>query len=198
MRASCNAPEFIFRFSKVSPYNPASQAIQASQKPNPPLVQDSKPSAAAQQVPSPERTKALADKSAEPLIEQLRSKPNDAVLLAQIGNAYYDKQVFPTAIDFYQKSLAINPKDTAVRTDMATALFYSNDPARAIAEFDRALKDDPENSNARFNRGIVKWQAKMDVKGALEDWEMLLSETPSTIRQTRFGCTWSRPRNKPT
>jgi cytochrome c-type biogenesis protein CcmH/NrfG len=132
-----------------------------------------------QQTPSPERMKAMADKQAEPLLEQLKSKPSDPALLSQIGNVYYDAQVFPAAIDYYQKSLAIEPKNASVRTDMATAMFYSNDIDHAIAEFDHALKDDPKNGNALFNRGIVKWQGKMDVKGAVADWELLLKENPT-------------------
>src|SRR5208337_2377637 len=132
-----------------------------------------------QQMPTPQQMKAMADKQAAPLLEQLKSKPNDPALLAQIGNMYYDAQIFPVAIDYYQKSLAINAKNAPVRTDMATALFYSNDPDHAIAEFDRALKDDPKNSNALFNRGIVKWQAKMDIKGAVADWELLLKQDPN-------------------
>jgi cytochrome c-type biogenesis protein CcmH/NrfG len=132
-----------------------------------------------QQQPTPEQMKAMADKQAAPLLEQLKSKPNDASLLAQVGNMYYDAQVFPVAIDYYQKALAADPKNTAVRTDMATALFYNNDPNGSIAEFDRALKEDPKNGNALFNRGIVKWQGKMDVNGALADWELLLKNDPN-------------------
>jgi cytochrome c-type biogenesis protein CcmH/NrfG len=132
-----------------------------------------------QQMPTPEQMKAMADKQAAPLLEQLKSKPNDPALLAQVGNMYYDAQIFPIAIDYYQKSLAINAKNAAVRTDLATALFYSNDADHAIAEFDQALKDDPKNSNALFNRGIVKWQAKMDVNGAVADWEKLLKQDPN-------------------
>jgi tetratricopeptide (TPR) repeat protein len=132
-----------------------------------------------QEMPSPERLKAMADKQAAPLLEQLKSKPNDPALLSQIGNAYYDAQVFPVAIDYYQKSLAINGKDAGVRTDMATALFYSGDIDHAIAEFDHALKDDPKNGNALFNRGIVKWKGKMDVTGAVADWENLLKQDPN-------------------
>lgn len=132
-----------------------------------------------QQMPSPEQMKAMADKQAAPMLDQLKSRPNDPALLAQIGNLYYDAQIFPVALDYYQKALAIDPKNAAVRTDMATALFYNNDPDHAIAEFDRALKDDPKNSNALFNRGIVKWQAKMDVNGAMADWELLLKQNPN-------------------
>jgi cytochrome c-type biogenesis protein CcmH/NrfG len=132
-----------------------------------------------QQMPSPERLKAMADKQVAPLLEQLKSKPNDPALISQIGNVYYDVQSYPTAIEYYQKSLSIDPKNAAVRTDLATALFYNNDPDHSIAEFDRALKDDPKNGNALFNRGTVKWQAKMDVKGAVADWETLLKENPN-------------------
>lgn len=132
-----------------------------------------------QQQPSPEQMKAMADKQAAPLLEQLKSKPNDPALLAQIGNIYYDTQIVPVAIEYYQKALAIDPKNSAVRTDMATALFYNNDPDHAIVEFDHVLKEDPKNGNALFNRGIVKWQAKMDVNGALADWELLLKQNPN-------------------
>jgi len=132
-----------------------------------------------QQSPSPEQMKAMADKQAAPMLEQLKSKPNDPALLSQIGNLYYDAQIFPTAIDYYQKTLALDAKNSMVRTDMATAMFYMNDFDRSISEFDRALKDNPKNSNALFNRGIVKWQGKMDVNGAVADWDLLLKQDPN-------------------
>jgi len=132
-----------------------------------------------QQAPSPEQLKAMADKQAAPLLEQLKSKPNDPALLSQIANFYYDAQAFPVAIDYYQKSLAIDPKNSSVRTDLATALFYNNNLDQSISEFDRVLKDDPKNGNALFNRGVVKWQGKMDVNGALADWELLLKQNPN-------------------
>ena len=176
------SPEFIFRFSKISPYSPPSQPIQASQQPNPAPIQDSKASAAAQQTPSLEQLKAMADKQAAPLLEQLKAKPNDPALLAQVGNLYFDAQSFPLAIDYYQKSLATDPKNSNVRADLGTSLFHTNDPDRAIAELDQALKDDPENSNALSNRGVVKWQGKNDVNGAIADWELLLKQNPNYAR----------------
>jgi cytochrome c-type biogenesis protein CcmH/NrfG len=132
-----------------------------------------------QQMPTPEQMKAMADKQAAPLLEQLKSKPDDAAVLTQVGNIYYDAQTYPVAIEYYQKVLAIDPKNSSVRTDMATAMFYSSDFDHAIAEFDHAIKDDPKNGNALFNRGIAKWQGKMDVKGAVADWQLLLKENPN-------------------
>jgi cytochrome c-type biogenesis protein CcmH/NrfG len=131
------------------------------------------------QMPTPEQMKKMADKQAEPMLQQLQSKPNDPALLAQIGNIYYDAQVFPVAIDYYQRALAGDPRNSSVRSDLATAMFYSGDYDHAITQFDIALKDDPKNGNALFNRGIAKWQGKMDVKGAVADWEKLLKENPN-------------------
>jgi len=132
-----------------------------------------------QRAPSPEQMKAMADKQSEPLREQLRSRPNDAALLAQVGNMYYDAQVFTEAIDYYKHALAVEPKNDNVRTDMATAMFYLGHVDDALTEINRALKDAPKNSNALFNRGIFKWQGKMDAKGAIADWEQLLKENPN-------------------
>jgi len=169
---------YLLRGSVGVSSNPAPAAVVADQ-------QQSMPPAGMgggmgqQQTPSPAQLKAMADKQAAPLLEQLKSKPNDAALLAQVGNVYYDVRIFPVAIDYYQKSLAVDAKNASVRTDFATALFYSNDIDHSIAEFNHALKDDPTNGNALFNRGIVKWQGKMDVKGAVADWEMLLKQNPN-------------------
>ena len=132
-----------------------------------------------QQQPTPEQLKAMADQQAAPLLAQLKSKPNDAAVLTQLGNLYFDARVFPAAIDYYQKGLAVNAKDAAVRTDMATAMFYQGDYDHAIAEFNHALQDDPKNGNALFNRGIVKWQGKMDVDKAVATWTKLLETNPN-------------------
>ena len=156
---------------------PAPAAAGAEQQPGMPPVGMGQ--GQQQQQPTPEQMKAMADKQAQPLLEQLKSKPNDPSLLSHIGNLYYDTQSYPVAIDYYQKTLAVDPKNAAVRTDMATAMFYSNDFDHSIAEFDQALKDDPKNGNALFNRGMVKWQGKMDVKGAVADWEQLLKVNPN-------------------
>ena len=128
---------------------------------------------------TPEQLKHMADQQAAPLVSQLKAKPTDPVLLAQIGNVYYDAQQFKDAIDYYARSLQADPKNTNIRTDMATAYWYLGDPDRAIAEFDRVLKQEPNKPNALFNRGVVRWQGKMDIKGAVADWEALLKADPN-------------------
>jgi cytochrome c-type biogenesis protein CcmH/NrfG len=137
----------------------------------------------AQQPPSAEQMKHMADKQAEPLLAQLKDKPNDPQLLYNVGNVYYDTQNYPEAISYYEKSLAQNPKSADVRTDMATAYFYSGDVDKALAEFDVVLKQDPNHANALFNQGMVRWKGKMDVAGAVASWKKLLQVNPNYERR---------------
>ena len=129
--------------------------------------------------PTPEQMKKMADVSAAPLLEQLKSDPNNAGLLANIGNLYYDAQQYPEAIGYYQRALQIQPADAAVRTDMATAIWYTGDANSAIAEFNKSLSYDPTKANTLFNLGIVKWQGKMDIAGAVSAWQKLLETNPN-------------------
>lgn len=138
-----------------------------------------------QQPPTPEMMKRMADKKAEPLLAKLQSTPNDPQLLAEIGNIYYDTQNFGDAISYYQKSLAIK-EDPNVRTDLGTAYFYTGDSDTALAQFDRTLKADPRFENALFNVGMVKFQGKMDVAGAVAAWEQLLKQSPNHPRRAEI------------
>lgn len=132
-----------------------------------------------------EQLKEMADKQAEPTLAQLKVKPSDPTLLAQAGNIYYDARLFKDAIDYYSRALQGDPGNTNVRTDMATAYWYLGDPDRAIAEFNRVLKQEPKKVNALFNRGVVRWQDKMDIQGAVADWENLLKADPNYPERTK-------------
>lgn len=132
-----------------------------------------------QQMPGPDQMKKMADTQATPLLNKLSSDPNNAELLANIGNVYYDTQQYPTAIDYYQRALKVAPENTSVRTDLGTAMWYMGDADGAIQEFNRVLQAEPNKSNALFNLGIVKWQGKMDVDGAVNAWQKLLDTNPS-------------------
>jgi cytochrome c-type biogenesis protein CcmH/NrfG len=128
---------------------------------------------------STDQMKKMADAQAAPLLDKLKADPNNPELLAGIGNIYYDTQQYPAAIDFYQRSLKSQPSNAGVRTDMATAYWYSGNAEGAIVEFDKVLKYEPNSANALFNLGIVKWQGKMDVQGAVAAWQKLLDTNPN-------------------
>jgi cytochrome c-type biogenesis protein CcmH/NrfG len=129
--------------------------------------------------PTPEQIKYMADTQAEPLLEQVKTNPDHPELLAKIGNIYYDAQQFPSAIDYYQRVLKVKPTDASVRTDMATAYWYTGNADTAISEFNRALTDEPNKPNALFNLGVAQWQGKMDIQAALATWQKLLDTNPN-------------------
>ncbi len=135
------------------------------------------------QQPTPDQMKHMAEKQAEPLMAQLKDRPNDPQLLYQIGNIYYDTQNYPDAIGYYEKSLTQNPNVADVRTDMATAYFYSGDVDKALSEFAIVLKQNPTHANALFNQGMVLWKGKMDVAGAVASWKKLLETNPNYDRK---------------
>ena len=129
--------------------------------------------------PTPEQMKKMADTTAAPQIEKLKSDPNNPDLLAGIGNVYYDAQIYSTAIDYYQRALKIRPEDVSIRTDLGTADWYMGNSDAAIEEFNKALSYDPNKANTLFNLGIVKWQGKMDIDGAVAAWQKLLEKNPT-------------------
>ena len=132
-----------------------------------------------QAMPSPAQMKQMADTQAAPLLEKLKSDAGNASLLAEIGNVYFDTKEYPTAVDYYGRSLKIAPENASVRTDLATAMWYLGNPDGAIEQFNEALQSEPNKANALFNLGIVKWQGKMDVEGAVAEWQKLLMANPT-------------------
>lgn len=129
-------------------------------------------------VPSAAELKQAADTQAAPLLEKLKADPNNAALLAQVGNLYYDAKQYPTAIEYYQRSLKIQPTDTSVGTDLGTAYWYSGDADTAIKQFNRVLSIAPTKADTLFNLGIVEWQGKKDNTAAVAAWQKLLNSNP--------------------
>ncbi|HXZ78530.1 MAG TPA: tetratricopeptide repeat protein [Terriglobales bacterium] len=124
-------------------------------------------------------TEEVIDQAAEPLLTQAKQNPQDASAIVKVANLYYDAKFYSKAIAYYQQALKINPNNADVITDMGTAYFYSGNPDQALKEFDRSLKVRPNHAGTLFNVGIVRWQGKMDPKGAAQAWEKLLKTNPS-------------------
>ena len=131
-----------------------------------------------QKMPSLDDMKRMADKQTAPLLEQLQKDPNNADLLNQVGTMYRATHQFKTAIDYYQKSLAINPKNVGARTDLASCLYYLGDVDGALAQLNKSLTYDPKHAGTLMNIGIIKWKGKNDVDGAVAAWETLLKLNP--------------------
>jgi tetratricopeptide (TPR) repeat protein len=139
----------------------------------------SAPSASLPTAAPKQELQQAAEAQAAPLLTQLKSDPNNAGLLEEVGNVYYDAQQYRAAIDYYQRSLHIQPANTSVRTDMGTAMWYTGNADGAITEFNKSLTYDPTKANTLFNLGIVLLHGKHDAAGAVAAWQKLLATNPN-------------------
>jgi cytochrome c-type biogenesis protein CcmH/NrfG len=130
------------------------------------------------QMPTLDQMKQMADKKAAPLLEKLKSDPNNTDLLIQTANIYLSTHQFKEAAGYFDRVLQVDPRNVAIRTQMASCLYYNNDVDGAISQLQKSLQYDPKNANALFNLGMIKWQGKQDSKGALAAWQELLKSNP--------------------
>jgi cytochrome c-type biogenesis protein CcmH/NrfG len=160
---------YLFRGSQ-SPAVPAPPAVSAQ------------PSAPAGHMggnmPSLEQMKEMADKKAAPLLEKLKGDPNNSDLLNQVGTIYKSTHQFKEAAAYYDKALQVDPKNVAIRTDLASCLYYNGDVDGAISQLQQSLRYDPKDANSLFNLGMIKWQGKHDDNAALAAWQQLLKSNP--------------------
>jgi cytochrome c-type biogenesis protein CcmH/NrfG len=132
-----------------------------------------------------EEMKQISDQHAAPLIEKLKSNPRDTALLAQIAALYHTTHRFNEAADYYNRAVASDPKNVALRIRLASSLFRSGDTDGAIAQLNQALVYDSKNANALFDLGMIKLQGKNDSKGAIAAWERLLKTNPNLSADRR-------------
>jgi PhoH-like ATPase len=112
------------------------------------------------------------------LKEILRNDPNNLPALVTIGNYYFDRKQYSKAITYYQKALDIQPENNNVRTDMAIALFNLGRVDDALNQLEIAIKNDPKHALAHFNRAIILWQGKGNLKEAKKEFENYLKLEP--------------------
>jgi cytochrome c-type biogenesis protein CcmH/NrfG len=129
-------------------------------------------------MPSLDDMKHMADVKAAPLLEKLKTNPENAELLVQTGGIYKSAHQFKDAAGYYDKALKLDPKNVAVRTEMASCLYYDGDVDGAIFQLRQALRNDPKDANSLFNLGMIEWQGKQDTKEALAAWQELLKTNP--------------------
>lgn len=131
------------------------------------------------QMPSLEQMKQMADKKAEPLLDKLKTEPDNVQLLIGVGDIYKSTHQFKEAASYYEKSLQIDPKNVPVRTDMASCLYYVGDVDGAIAQLQKSLSYDPKHAGTLLNIGVITWKGKGDADTAVAYWEKLLKLYPN-------------------
>ncbi len=132
-----------------------------------------------QPMPTMDDMKRMAEKQAQPLLAKLKTAPKDPSLLNKTGLTYKAAHQFKEAIPYFQKALDIDPKNIAIRDDMASCMYYTGDVDGALSELNKSLTYDPKHPGTLMNIGIIEWQGKNNVKDAVASWEKLLKLNPN-------------------
>lgn len=106
--------------------------------------------------------------------------PKNIESRVQLGNLFFDAEQYPQAITWYEQAFALNPADPNVSTDLGVAYYYTNQPDKALAQFDKSLATDPKHIKTLLNVGIVRAFGKNDLAGAAKAWEEVVAISPDS------------------
>jgi cytochrome c-type biogenesis protein CcmH/NrfG len=114
------------------------------------------------------------------LLAQAEKNPKDAHVRALIGNMYFDAERYPDSVKWYEASMAIDPKNPDVSTDLGVSYYYTNQTDRALQQFARSLQINPSHTKTMLNIGMVKAFGKQDLAGAAEAWQKVVQLAPDS------------------
>ncbi|MDA8441246.1 MAG: tetratricopeptide repeat protein [Peptococcaceae bacterium] len=134
------------------------------------------------------------------LEKQAQGNPNNLSITETLGDDYFDlasslrnngdtqqsQLYFAKAAATYSKVMASEPTRVDVQTDMATALYYSNQPDQAEAAYKKAIQINPNYLNARLNYGIFLLYVRGDTTGARKELFKAMSLQPSSDTLTKI------------
>jgi tetratricopeptide (TPR) repeat protein len=145
-----------------------------------PVAENVSPSSTQSPAPGTPAPAILDETKVQALRTVVERDPKNAVALAQLGNLYYDAGRYTDAIKWYIDSLAVNPNDVSVSTDLGVSYYYNNQPDLALKQLEHSLKVDPEHTKTLLNMGVVRAFGKRDLKGATEAWQRLVEIAPDS------------------
>ena len=123
---------------------------------------------------------ALDEARVRTLQSAIEKDPQNAENYAQLGNAYFDAEQWPNAIDAYERSLKINPNDADVSTDLGVSYYYTNRTDEALAQFERSLRISPNHTKTLLNKGIVLAFGKENLQAAADEWKRVVELAPDS------------------
>jgi cytochrome c-type biogenesis protein CcmH/NrfG len=154
---------------------------------NVPVAESAPPSPQPGAVPGTPAPAILDEAKVQALRNVVDRDPKNAVARAQLGNLYYDAGRYGDAIKWYAESIALNPRDVSVSTDLGVSYYYNNQPDLALKQLEHSLQVDPNHTKTLLNMGVVRAVGQQDLKGATEVWRRLVEIAPDSAegRQAR-------------
>jgi tetratricopeptide (TPR) repeat protein len=96
-----------------------------------------------------------------------------------LGNWNYDHQNWPQAIEQYQRAIAAGMDTADVRTDLGNAYRFSDEPKKALEQYQTARKLNPLHENSLINTATLYTEVLHDRANAGAAWREYLQRFPN-------------------
>lgn len=113
------------------------------------------------------------------LENQAAARPNDPGPPLELANYLYDQKQFEQAIPWYQKALALDPKNVNARTDLGTSYYSLGRAKEAAQEYQKSLQVDPNHQPTLYNLALVSLEGTHDLAVARDALARLTRLNPS-------------------
>ena len=112
------------------------------------------------------------------LERETAENPESVAAWVRLGNHYFDIDQVDNAVTAYKRSLALDPENADVLTDLGVMYRRKGLSTEAIKSFDRAIAVNPRQEAAYFNKGVVFLHDLKDRDAAIKAWEDLVQVNP--------------------
>lgn len=110
--------------------------------------------------------------------ERLNTNPDDIEAAVSLGNYFFDQQLPPQSLVYYNMALLANPQQPGVRTDMGTMYWANGNFSHAEQNFRQVIDQYPGFGNAYMNLGLLYRNIKKDPINAIKIWKELVDGFP--------------------
>ncbi|HEV2423766.1 MAG TPA: tetratricopeptide repeat protein [Terriglobia bacterium] len=109
---------------------------------------------------------------------EIASRPQDPAPPLKLANFLYDQGNFEGAIRWYEKAVALDPRNVDASTDLGTCYFNVGRSDDALRQFRHSLSVQPGHQPTLFNIIVVNMEGKHDFKAAQKAYDALYRLNP--------------------
>lgn len=95
------------------------------------------------------------------------------------GNWHYDHEQWPLALAQYQKAITSGVDNPDVRTDLGNCYRFTGQPQKALEQYRRAQKQNPQHEQSLFNQAGVYASQSQQLEKAIALWRQYLQRFPN-------------------
>lgn len=111
--------------------------------------------------------------------QQAEANPQDPAAPLKLADFLYDHGDFQGAIPWYQKAVALDPRNVNASTDLGTCYFNLGRSNEALKQFQHSLEVEPQHQPTLFNIIVVNMEGKHDYKAARRAYDALYKLNPT-------------------